>query len=330
MPQRRISLTKEKIKTAFALFNNGASTSTVATALSCSLRTAQRLKDKSIPDEVTEPQSSHYSPQKRGPKHNPHREAERSERVKAVLTQEPDCAQEDIMEKAGMSLSQPSISRVIKKMGWSKKKLQRVPVERNSEANTNRRRAYASEIYQLSNQQLVFIDETGHNLHMTCNRGYSPLGQPAICQVPANRGRNFSAIVAITVTGVNHFSVIEGAVNEEKFLSFLGELNISQDQVLVMDNVRFHHGSLVSQWAATHNHRILYLPPYSPQLNPIEEFFHMHKLKVRRLNRPMTASRQVLKSRIVESLHSFRNFNLERFYSHMREYVGLAASGDRF
>ena len=73
---------------------------------------------------------------------------------------------------------------------------------------------------------------------------------------------------------------IEGvSVKAENFLRFLTDLLLllEQPSVIVMDNVSFHHGDVVVNTIHEHGHDVLYTPPYSPFLNPIEDFFHLIK-----------------------------------------------------
>ena len=86
------------------------------------------------------------------------------------------------------------------------------------------------------------------------------------------------------MNGFEHTAAFDGSVNTERFLIFLDELipKLSKEHVLVMDNVRFHHGAAVKARLSEANIRVLYLPPYHPEMNPIEEVWSHIKNTLRR------------------------------------------------
>jgi transposase len=124
---------------------------------------------------------------------------------------------------------------------------------------------------------------------------------------------------------------VNGAANAVIFTEFLEELApfLPQQAVIVMDNVRFHHGHQVQQWAMENHHayRIEYLPPYSPELNPIEEFFHMEKTAYRKLNRPVARDRVLMRARMLVVLESLLNRDLSGLFRHMRANLAIAFAG---
>ena len=101
------------------------------------------------------------------------------------------------------------------------------------------------------------------------------------------------------------------------------------DAVIVMDNVRFHHSHIVQQWVALNRLtvRVEYLPPYSPELNPIEEFFHMEKSAYRKANHPNARTRDIMCVRVRNAFESLRFRDLSGLYRHMREYLAMAYAG---
>ena len=110
-----------------------------------------------------------------------------------------------------------------------------------------RRRQYALALNEIPDALLVFIDETRHNLHLSQIHSYAPVGEPVVLQINANRGRNLTAITAISKRGLLHVKFIDGAANGYLFVEFLNELlpTLPPNPVFVMDNVIFHHGELV-------------------------------------------------------------------------------------
>ena len=111
----------------------------------------------------------------------------------------------------------------------------------------------------------------------------------ATVNVPGQRGHNITLCAAIIQNGVLHRHAHMGPYNTALILTFLDQLhNITaanqidhMQYIVVWDNVSFHRSALVQNWFQQHPHfTILYLPPYSPFLNPIEEFFSAWRWKV--------------------------------------------------
>lgn len=142
--------------------------------------------------------------------------------------------------------------------------------------------------------EFIFIDEAGFNLTKTSRRGRNIIGHRAIVDVPGQRGGNITMCAAITHTnGVLHRHANLGPYNTAHMVTFLDRLHnilIPADHmddaeqhryVVVWDNVSFHRAALVQNWFVDHPQFLVqYLPPYSPFLNPIEEFFSAWRWKV--------------------------------------------------
>lgn len=131
--------------------------------------------------------------------------------------------------------------------------------------------------------KFIYVDEVGFNLTKTRHRGRNVIGQRAITNVPGQHGGNITMCAAITQNGVLHHNATLGPYNTTHILTFLDAIHtmlaLNPDQaparfVVIWDNVSFHQAVLVKNWFATHpQFVVLYLPPYSPFLNPIEEFY---------------------------------------------------------
>lgn len=141
----------------------------------------------------------------------------------------------------------------------------------------------------------IYVDEAGFNLSKVRRRGRNIIGQRATVNLPGQRGANITMCAAISSEGVlTHIPTI-GPYNTERLITFLDALyqsivppeergQVRPDMshfVIVWDNVAFHHSRQVTEWFATHLRVMMqFLPPYSPFLNPIEEFFSSWRWKV--------------------------------------------------
>jgi transposase len=129
---------------------------------------------------------------------------------------------------------------------------------------------------KLDTRQLVFVDEMGTNTALSPLYAWAPRGQRARCSVPRNRGRNTTLLASMSVEGMGPTLAVEGTTNREVFEAYVeGVLapTLRPGQVVVMDNLSAHKGHKVRELIEKRRCELLYLPPYSPDLNPIEEAF---------------------------------------------------------
>ncbi len=148
------------------------------------------------------------------------------------------------------------------------------------------RRQFLEEVEEIAPGDLVFLDEAGCNTTLAPRCAWAPRGQRAPDNRPANRGKNISMIGAIRVDDILALEPVEGAVNGPTFEDFVERHLVPKlraTDVVVMDNVRFHKGSRVRELIEETGAQLWFLPPYSPQLNPIELFWSAFKARLRRL-----------------------------------------------
>ncbi|KAK0151758.1 hypothetical protein N1851_006859 [Merluccius polli] len=192
------------------------------------------------------------------------------------------------------SISLSTIDRVIQQNHIRTKQLYRVPFERNSDRVKEQRFQYTMfEMDAMADpHEYIFIDEAGFNLTKRRKRGRNIIGHRAIIQVPGQRGGNITMCAAISNRGILHRHAVLRPYNTALLLQFLDQLhnNILQQEgepgqpeqaqyVVIWDNVSFHRAALVRTWFNDHP-RFLFLPEYSPFLNPIEEFFSAWRWRV--------------------------------------------------
>ncbi|XP_078025794.1 uncharacterized protein LOC144463914 [Epinephelus lanceolatus] len=191
------------------------------------------------------------------------------------------------------SVSLSTVDRVLKCNRLRMKQVHRVPFERNSDRVKEQRFQYVQRVFQLDAMErpheYIYMDEARFNLTKRRRRGRSVIGQRAIVGVPGQRGGNFTLCAAISNHGVVHHHANLGPYNTHQLLIFLNHMRDAllgqQDEhpiyVVVWDNVSFHRAFQVREWFSMNQGFInLCLPPYSPFLNPIEEFFSSWRWKM--------------------------------------------------
>lgn len=131
-----------------------------------------------------------------------------------------------------------------------------------------------SGIADVPTEDLVFLDECGVNTNLVRRNARSRRGTRAPGRRPANRGKNVTVIAAVGLrSGVFAGRTYEGAMNAHRFLAWLRVAllpRLRPGAVIVMDNLRVHHVAEVRALVEAAGCRVVYLPPYSPDLNPIE------------------------------------------------------------
>ena len=143
-----------------------------------------------------------------------------------------------------------------------------------AEADPVERAAFREVQKRLSIERLVFIDEFASHIAMTRTRARSPKGLRAETVEPFNRGQNISTIAAMGLRGVCAPMTIEGAINTEVFDLYVEYMLVPVlqpgDNVL-LDNVRFHYSGRAISLIEAAGAKVIHIPAYSPDFNPIEE-----------------------------------------------------------
>jgi transposase len=143
-------------------------------------------------------------------------------------------------------------------------------------------------------RRLIFIDETWAKTNMTRLRGRAPIGQRLLAKVPHGHWQTTTLIAALSTGGIRCSMVVDGAINAEVFEAFVKQVLVPQlreGDVVVMDNLSSHKRAATRKLIEDAGATLLFLPPYSPDFNPIEMVFS----KIKQLLRSMACrTRQAL------------------------------------
>jgi transposase len=144
----------------------------------------------------------------------------------------------------------------------------------------------------------------------------APRGQRAQATKPGNRGRHITMLGGLSPQGLVAAMTVEGFTDGAVFLAFLREVRVPQlrpGQVLIMANLKAHKGAGVADVCAAAGVRRLYLPPYSPDLSPIEACWS----KVKTLLRAKAArTREALEQAIAEALAAITSQDAHGWFAH--------------
>lgn len=132
----------------------------------------------------------------------------------------------------------------------------------------------------LNAERLVFLDETWAKTNMTRPRGRSLKGTRLVAKVPHGHWMTTTFLAALRTSGLTAPLVIDGAVNGDIFLAYVQQQlvpTLRPGDVVIMDNLSSHKKAGVREAIEAADANLVYLPPYSPDLNPIEQAFSKFK-----------------------------------------------------
>jgi len=131
----------------------------------------------------------------------------------------------------------------------------------------------------------VCVDETWTKTNMAPLHGWSPVGERCISCVPHGHWLTQTFIAGLTPSGIIAPSVFDGPINGESFLAYVEQIllpTLVRGDIVIMDNLGSHKGRAVRDAIRSVGARRLLLPPYSPDLNPIEQAFAKLKALLRK------------------------------------------------
>ena len=158
-------------------------------------------------------------------------------------------------------------------------------------------------------ENLIFLDEFGLNLTMTRTHARAPLGARATVTEPFPHGSTISVISALGVHGVCAPMTIEGAVNSEVFELYVKHLLVPclrPGNIVLLDNVKFHYSPRAIELMEAAGARVVHIPAYSPDFNPLEECI----------------------AKIKEALRSFKARTQRKLYNALAKAIAMVTETD--
>jgi len=134
-------------------------------------------------------------------------------------------------------------------------------------------------------KDLIFIDESGAHLQMTPRYGRAYGQSRAVASAPYQHGNHITMISAISLDGIEAALYGEWAADGDVFSTFIEKClcpKLQPRHHVIMDNVSFHKSEKVTALIQAHGAKVIFLPPYSPELNPIEEMWSKIKILLRK------------------------------------------------
>jgi transposase len=138
---------------------------------------------------------------------------------------------------------------------------------------------------KLDPTRLVFIDETWAKTNMTRSHGRCPRGQRLVAKVPHGHWQTLTFLAALRSDRITAPCVLDGPINGLSFTAYVEQLlipTLRPGDIVIMDNLGSHKGRAVRSAIRAVGAKLFFLPPYSPDLNPIEQVFAKLKTLLRK------------------------------------------------
>jgi transposase len=132
------------------------------------------------------------------------------------------------------------------------------------------------EVSEIDPARLVFIDETWAKTNMAPIRGWAPRGQRLRAHVPHGHWKTLTFIAALRCDRIDAPCVFDGPINGRSFTAYVEQIlvpTLKPGDIVILDNLGSHKGEAIRHTIRAAGARLFFLPPYSPDLNPIEQVF---------------------------------------------------------
>lgn len=179
-----------------------------------------------------------------------------------------------------------------------------------------KRRRYRKAVAAVAVNRLKFIDESSAQLNLTRRYGWALAAERVVDSVPENYGPNLTTVAVLGLAGIDAPLVMEGAMTGHRFRTYV-EQNLAPTlqagDVVVMDNLPAHKVAGVVELIEARGAEVLYLPPYSPDLNPIELCWSKIKSALRQAK---ARTRDTLIDAMAQALRSVTLTDIAHWFAH--------------
>jgi transposase len=207
-------------------------------------------------------------------------------RLREFLQKQPDATLAEMIEDLELKVHPGTLCRRLTALDLPRKKKSRHASEQDRPDVKAARTHWFEQFLDVPLDQFVFLDEFGAATNMTRTHARAPRGRRAVCKVPHGHWKVLSTVAAMTVRGILCSASFEGAIDGELFLIFVREAlvpSLRPGQIVVLDNLGAHKTAAVRRLVEAAGCRLLPLPPYSPDFNPIENAISKVKSVLRSL-----------------------------------------------
>ncbi|QIG52629.1 IS630 family transposase [Nordella sp. HKS 07] len=190
-----------------------------------------------------------------------------------------------LLAEHGIEVSVGCLWNALKQLKLPPQKKTQRATEQEREDIAEARRAWHEAQSDLNAARLVFIDETGAQTNMARRYGRAPRGQRLLCKVPWGHWKTITFVAALRCDGITAPAVFDGPMDGECFRAYVEQIlapTLSTGDIVIMDNLASHKVPGIKDAIEAAGAALRYLPPYSPDLNPIEQAIAKFKSHLRK------------------------------------------------
>jgi len=220
-------------------------------------------------------QTGSLAPRPHGGGHPPALDLGGQERLRQAVRDQPDATLAELAGRMGVPCGRMAIFRALRKLKITRKKKSLHATQRDTPRGRRKRRAFRHTMATVAPEHRAFIDATGANTAMTRTHGRAPRGQRVRGAVPG-RWTSVTLVAGLRLSGVVAPFAFEGAMDAPTFRAYVEQLlapSLRPGDVVIWDHLKPHEDKAARaavEWAGA---RVEPLPPYSPDLTPIEELW---------------------------------------------------------
>jgi transposase len=185
-----------------------------------------------------------------------------------------------------------------------------------TERDETRRAIWQRIVTKFDASRMVYVDESGATIALARRYGRAPKGERVYGAAPRNYQENLTLIAALTVEGIEAPFLLEGAVDGLLFERYVEQILVPRlrpGQVVLLDNLAVHKRESVRRAIRAAGCRVLFLPSYSPDFNPIELAFSKIKAYLRRVG---ARTREALETAIAEAIELVTAADATGYFRH--------------
>lgn len=197
------------------------------------------------------------------------------ERLRELIRQQPDATLDECRQRLGLSCCLMTISRALSQLGLPRKKKVPRAQEQDRPDVQEQRREFCERLAGVAPERLVFVDECGANTAMTRTCGRAPVGRRVYATTPGH-WESITLTSGMRLSGVTATLAFPGATNTDVFEGYVEQVLVPElkpGDVVIWDNLKPHQSEDAIEAVEAAGAEVVPLPPWSPDLTPIEEMF---------------------------------------------------------
>jgi transposase len=245
------------------------------------------------------------APKPHGGGHPPALDPTHRQQLQELIRQRPDATLDELTKQLGVACHRMAIWRTLRKLRISRKQKVLHAQERDTPRVERRRRTFRRRLAEVSPKRLVFVDETGAHTAMTRTHGRAPIGQRVEGAVPGH-WESVTLVAGMRLAGVVSPMAFTGAVNTPLFESYVEQILVPElhpGDVVVWDKLTPHQSGEARRLLRRAGAALVPLPPYSPDLTPIEKMFSKVKEALRSAGARTTATVYAAMDQALKAVH---------------------------